>query len=424
MKRFDITLPGVTKIDGGVCAPKGFSAAGIHAGIKHSLGDSVPTMNDPAKKDLALVYCDTRCKAAAVYTTNAVKASCIEVTQAHIADGYARGIIVNSGNANACNADGREKAEAMCEAAAKALGVESTDMIVASTGVIGQVLPIKPIERAVPILAQNLNSESGSDAADAIMTTDTVRKELAVEFELSGHTVRMGGMCKGSGMIHPNMATMLCFITTDAAISREMLRKALRSAVGDSFNMVSVDGDTSTNDTLAVLASMQAGNKVITTPGADYDKFAAVLKDLCIALSREIARDGEGATRLVVCTVREAKFAQTAKVIAKSVITSSLFKAMIFGADANWGRVLCAMGYSGESFDPAKVSITFSSSAGSILTCENGSGVLFSETDAKEILSADEIYVDITLGEGSESATAFGCDLTYDYVKINGDYRS
>ncbi|MDR1002577.1 MAG: bifunctional glutamate N-acetyltransferase/amino-acid acetyltransferase ArgJ [Oscillospiraceae bacterium] len=429
MKKYLFTNPDAKLIEGGICAPLGFTASGIYAGIKQSVNsDSAAEGNESPvkqkKNDLALVHCSGICKAAGVYTTNLVKGACIDVTKRHIADGYAQAIIVNSGNANTCNADGKEKSEMMCNLAADALRIKPEDVIVASTGVIGQVLPIKPIEKALPALAESLSRDGGTQAARAIMTTDTYEKEMAVEFELGGKKVRIGGMCKGSGMIHVNMATMLCFITTDIAISREHLRKALRQAVGDSFNMVSVDGDTSTNDMLMIMASGHAGNKVITDSNANYDKFVLMLKEFCVALCREIARDGEGATKLLVCNVRNAKFAQTAKNLAKSVICSSLFKAAMFGADANWGRVLCAMGYSGEQFDPEKVSIDFQSEAGKIRVCENGAGVLFSENEAKKILSDDEVYIEIDVASGTESATAFGCDLTYDYVKINGDYRT
>ena len=402
-------------VEGGATAARGFAAAGIHCGVR----------KNTRKPDLAMIASSAECTAAAVYTRNLVKSAPILVTKAHLKNGKARAVIANSGNANACNADGVEKAGRMCRAAARALGIAEDEVIVASTGVIGVPLPVEPIESGAPELAARLSPDGSLEAAKAIMTTDTVIKNLAVECTLGGRTVRIGGIAKGSGMIHPNMGTMLCFLTTDAAVSAPALDAALRAAVEVSFNMVSVDGDTSTNDTCAILASGLAGNPEITGPaGGDYETFTAALTGLCTALARMIAKDGEGASRLIVCTVTGAKDAENAKKAAKGVIHSSLFKAAMFGADANWGRVLCAVGYSGAETDVSKIGVSFSSKAGEVRVCENGSGIAFSEQQAKKVLSEDEVAVRVELGDGDAAATAFGCDLTYDYVKINGDYRS
>lgn len=401
-------------IPGGVTAAEGFTASGVHCGIR----------KNKSKRDLALIYSDTLCSAAAVYTSNLVKSAPIRVCQQHLLDGKAQAVIVNSGNANTCNADGDLKAVRMCEIAAEQLGIDPQNVLVGSTGVIGQPLPIEPIEAAGQALKQALSREGGTDAAEAILTTDTVKKEVAVSFTLDGKTVRLGGMAKGSGMIHPNMATMLGFITTDAAISTDMLQQAVSSAAQDSFNMVSVDGDTSTNDTLAVLASGNAGNREITAPGGDYDVFYGALLLVCKELSKRLAADGEGATKLLICKVAGAKTHRDARGIAKSVICSSLVKSAMFGSDANWGRVLCAIGYSGCEADVTKVRVDFCSDKGSILVCENGAGVEFSEEKGKEILLEKEITIKVTLGDGEAGAEAYGCDLTYDYVKINGDYRT
>ena len=401
-------------IDGGVTAPVGFTAAGVHCGIR----------KNKSKSDLALILADRRCSAAAVYTQNLVKGSPIIVTGQNIADGYAQAVICNSGNANTCNADGEEKAMKMCEVAAEVCGIPSQDVIVASTGVIGQILPIEPIIHAKALLKESLSATGSSDAAEAIMTTDTFKKEFALEFTLQGKTVKMGGIAKGSGMIHPNMATMLCFITTDAAISPAMLQKALSAVIEDTFNMVSVDGDTSTNDMVSVLASGGAGNDLIDRVNEDYAVFKQALYSMNESLSREIARDGEGATKLLTCKVTGGVDKKNARIIAKSVITSSLFKAAMFGGDANWGRVLCAIGYSGASLSIDTVRLRFASASGEILVCERGAGVDFSEEIAAEILKEKEIEILIDLEDGNENATAFGCDLTYDYVKINGDYRT
>ena len=362
--------------------------------------------------------------AAAVYTTNLVKGAPLLVTKEHIKDGIAQAVICNSGNANTCNADGIEIAEKMSELAASKLGIKASDVVVASTGVIGQPIDIKPIENGLPQLVSELSDDGSSDAAEAIMTTDAVKKEFAVEFTLGGKTCRIGAISKGSGMIHPNMATMLCFVTTDANISAEMLKSALLEVVADSFNMLSIDGDTSTNDTVAVLASGLAENVRIEAKNDDYKNFVLALAAISERLVKLMAKDGEGATKLVECQVNGAKTKEIAKVCAKSVICSSLVKAAMFGADANWGRILCALGYSGADIDVNKVDVYFKSAGGEILVCKNGAGVEFSEEKAKEILVKDEVYIIVKLGDGEFSANAYGCDLTYDYVKINGDYRT
>ena len=405
------------EIAGGVCAAKGFRAAGIHVGVK---------THNVQKKDVALIVSDVMCAAAGVFTTNVVKAAPVLVSRAHLADGKAKAIVCNSGNANACAPQGEENAERMCDAAAKAIGCASGDVLVASTGVIGQTLKVDVIEDGVPKLYALLEaSEAASDAAaHAIMTTDTVKKEVAVETTVGGKTVRMGGIAKGSGMIHPNMGTMLCFLTTDCAISPEMIKSALLGTVQVSFNRISVDGDTSTNDTCCVLANGLAGNAVITEKGPDYDAFVKALKALCVELAKQMASDGEGATHLITCTVTGAKSEESAEIIAKSVISSTLTKAAIFGADANWGRVLCAMGYSGEDFDPDQVDVAFASAAGSIPVCAKGRGLEFDETKAKQILKEHDVTIAVAMGEGDGSCTCWGCDLTYEYVKINGDYRT
>lgn len=402
-------------IEGSVTAPKGFTAAGVCASVKPS---------NKTKRDVALIYCEKKCTAAAVYTKNLVKSSAILVTQNHLADGYAQAVIVNSGNANTCNADGVEKAEKMCSLAAAALGVDSNDVIVASTGVIGQVLPIEPIEKGVAMMKGSLSKDGGTDAAEAIMTTDTVKKEMAMEMTLGGKTVTVGGIAKGSGMIHINMGTMLSFVTTDAAISSEMLYEALKEAVEDSYNMVSVDGDTSTNDTLAIMASGLAGNPEITEKNQDYRDFVEGITEAFKQLAKKLAGDGEGATKLLICTVTGAKTKKDAVMVSKSVICSSLLKAAMFGADANWGRVLCAVGYSGADVDVTKVDVDFKSLKGEIAVCRNGAGIEFSEEKAKEILLEKEIEILVNVGDGEGKAQAYGCDLTYDYVKINGDYRT
>ncbi len=402
------------QISGGVCAAKGFTANGIHCGIR----------KNRTKRDLSLIYSEVPATAAAVYTTNLVKGAPLTVTKSHIANGYAQAVICNSGNANTCNANGIEVAEEMCLALSKALPVKADDVVVASTGVIGQPLNLEPILSGIPTLVKGLSRDGGEAAAEGIMTTDTVKKEIALEFTVGGRTCHIGGIAKGSGMIHPNMATMLVFITTDAAISAKMLSKALSGDIADTFNMVSVDGDTSTNDMVTVLANGMAGNAEITEEGADFDAFMQALNSINIYLCRSIAGDGEGATKLLECKVTGAKDIPTAKTVAKSVICSSLLKAAMFGADANWGRVLCAIGYSGADVDVNCVDVAFHSTKGSITVCQNGAGVDFSEELAKEILLEREIEIAIELNSGAGSATAWGCDLTYDYVKINGDYRT
>ncbi len=401
-------------ISGGVCAPAGFKAAGVHCGIR----------KNKAKKDLSLILSDCKASAAAVYTTNLVKGAPLTVTKANISDGYAQAVICNSGNANTCNANGIEIAETMCELTGKALGISHRDVVVASTGVIGQPLDIAPIAAGIPQLLKELSEDGSDSAAQGIMTTDVLKKEIAISFEIGGKTCKLGGIAKGSGMIHPNMATMLVFLTTDVAISPEMLSLALKGDIPETFNMVSVDGDTSTNDMVSILANGMAGNAPITQPGADFDAFMKALNTVNMYLCRCIAGDGEGATKLLQCIVTGAESHEQAKVTAKSVICSSLVKAAMFGADANWGRILCAIGYSGAAVDVTKIDVRFASKAGEILVCKDGAGVDFSEEKAKEILTEAEIDILVNLNAGTEGATAWGCDLTYDYVKINGDYRT
>ena len=401
-------------IEGGVTAAKGFSAGGMYCGIR----------KNKSKPDLAMIYSSAPCAAAGMYTSNLVKGAPILVTKRNLENGTARAVICNSGNANTCNADGEEKAWSMCEIAGKALHIDPHDVIVASTGVIGQVLPIEPIADTAPLLATSLSGDGSSQAARAIMTTDTVVKEAAAELEIGGKTVRLGGICKGSGMIHPNMCTMLCFLTTDAAVSAPVLNKALRAVVADTFNMVSIDGDTSTNDTITIMANGLAENPEIQADTAEYEAFQEALRGICTNLARKMAKDGEGATKLLVCKVSGAADLDSARKVAKSVICSSLVKAAMFGADANWGRVLCAIGYAGTDTDISKVDVSFRSASGTIGVCRNGSGIPFSEEEAKKILSEDEIDILVSLGDGTSSAEAYGCDLTYEYVKINGDYRT
>ena len=404
-------------IDGGVCAAQGFRAAGIHVGVK---------THAAWKKDVALIVSDVDCAAAAMFTTNVVKAAPIHVDRKHLADGKARAIVANSGNANACAPQGEENAIKMCVAAAKAIGCPPEDVLVSSTGVIGQTLKVQVIEEGMPALYEALDHsvEASDAAAHAIMTTDTVKKEVAVETVIGGKTVRMGGIAKGSGMIHPNMGTMLCFLTTDCAISPAMIRAALKEVVCKTFNRISVDGDTSTNDSCIVLANGLAGNAEITEQGADYQAFTEALMTLCTELARKMAADGEGAKHLITCTVTGAADEKTAETVARSVISSTLTKAAIFGADANWGRVLCAMGYSGAEFDPETVDVSFASAAGDIAVCEKGRGLPFDEDLAKKILTEHDVEIHISMGTGAGTATCWGCDITYDYIKINGDYRT
>ena len=400
-------------IEGGVCAAQGFTASGIHCGIRRNR----------QKRDLALIVSQKRASAAAVYTQNLVKGAPLTVTKQHLADGYAQAIICNSGNANTCNAGGVELARKMCALVEAATGVPAADVIVASTGVIGQPLDLSPIAGGMRALADGLSSD-GTGAAEAIMTTDTTPKACAVEFTLGGVRAHLGGIAKGSGMIHPNMATMLVFLTTDAAVSPEMLQKALSADVRTSFNRISVDGDTSTNDMCALLANGMAGNAEITCEGEDFDAFCAALNAVTTALCRMIARDGEGATKLVECALTGAKTQQIADTVSKAVICSSLVKAAMFGADANWGRVLCAIGYAGADVDVGRVDVAFSSAAGRVEVCRGGAGVPFSEDEAKKVLLESEVTIEVRLNDGDASSVAWGCDLTYDYVKINGDYRT
>ena len=401
------------QIEGGVCAAKGFTANGVHCGIR----------KNRAKRDLALIFSEIPAVAAAVYTKNLVKGAPLAVTKKNIADGKAQAVICNSGNANTCNANGIEIAEQMCRLVAQKTGIDANDVVVASTGVIGQPLDIEPIANGIGELVAGLGNNSAL-ACEAIMTTDTRPKEIAFQFEIDGKVCTIGGIAKGSGMIHPNMATMLVFVTTDCAISAEMLQKALSNDVLTSFNMVSVDGDTSTNDMVSVMANGMANNKLIDSVGEAYDTFCIALGKITSYLCRMIAGDGEGATKLLECSVSGAVDDINARIIAKSVICSSLFKAAMFGADANWGRVLCAIGYSGADVDVNTVDVSFASAKGEIEVCRNGAGVDFSEDKAKEILLESEIKILISVGKGRGSAVAWGCDLTYDYVKINGDYRT
>ena len=419
------------QISGGVTAPMGFTAGGIRCGVKKGLADGnqpvVSSMTDylSGKKDLAMILSEQECTAAAMYTMNRVKAAPLYITMEHLEDGVAKGIIANSGNANACAPQGHENAKKMCEAAAAATGLKPSDFVVASTGVIGQTLNIAAIEAGVPVLAGQLKKEGGSDdAAHAIMTTDTEKKEIAVTTVIGGKTVTIGAIAKGSGMIHPNMGTMLCFVTTDCAITHEMLGDALHEVTAKTFNRVTVDGDTSTNDMCLALANGMAGNPLIEWKDEDYSAFLAALEELCRQLARSIAGDGEGASRLVTCRMSGARSEESAERLAKAVVGSSRVKAAMFGADANWGRVLCAMGYSKAPFRPEHVDVTFQSQAGSVPVCRQGDGLPFDEDAAKRILSEKEVVILVDLHEGDEAAECWGCDLTYDYVKINGDYRT
>lgn len=407
---------GFKKIDGGVCAAKGFLANGLNCGLN----------SNKDKNDLCLVFSEALCNAAAVYTQNKVKGAPITVTKKHLekSRGKAQAVIANSKNANTCNADGVEKAERMCRLAASVLNIEPEKVIVASTGVIGKVLPIEPIENSIDSLAKGLSHTANEKAATAIMTTDTVKKEAAVQFEIDGVVCTLGGMAKGSGMIHPNMATTLNFITTDAAISSQLLQKALSDIVKVTYNCLSIDGDTSTNDMVSIMANGLAGNSEIVEENENYSIFKDALYEVLMTLTKMLAKDGEGATRMIECTCCGAPDLDTAIIVAKSVIRSPLLKCAIFGSDANWGRILCAIGYAEADFDITKVDVDMRSRKGAIAVCHNGSGVEFSEDEAKTILLEDEIYIDINLHSGNTQAKAWGCDLTYDYVKINGDYRS
>lgn len=406
----------IKEINGGVCAPKGFKASGTHCGIRHNR----------VKNDIALIFSEVPCSAAAVYTKNFVKGAPLSVTKKNLelSKGIAQAVICNSGNANTCNANGIEIAEKMCELTANELKIKPENIIVGSTGIIGQPLDIEPIKKGIPELVKKLSTDGSDSACEGIMTTDTKKKEIAVEFEIDGKICRIGAIAKGSGMIHPNMATMLVFITSDISISPEMLKIALSENVNDTFNMISVDGDTSTNDMTVIIANGMSGNEKISSEGKNFDTFKAALKTVTLYLCKKIAGDGEGATKLLECVVSGADTVEKAKIVAKSVICSSLLKAAMFGADANWGRVLCAIGYAGAEIDPVKIDVAFESEAGKIDVCHNGTGLDFSEEKAKEILLKPEIKILISLNIGDKSATAWGCDLTYEYVKINGEYRS
>lgn len=410
------TYEGYTYVDGGVCAAKGFVANGINCGLN----------SDKNKNDLGMVYSSTVCNAAVVYTQNKVKGAPILVTKEHLkaTGGKAMAVVVNSKNANTCNADGVEKAERICELAADALGIDADMIINASTGVIGQIIPIEPFEEHMKELAGGLSADGNDKAANAIMTTDTVDKQVAVEFTLGGKTCRLGGMAKGSGMIHPNMATTLNFITTDVAISADMIQKALSEIVKVTYNCLSIDGDTSTNDTLSVMANGLAGNEEIVTENDDYVIFKKALYIVMECMTMMLASDGEGASKMLECTVSGAPDQDTAIIVAKSIIRSPLTKCAMFGEDANWGRILCAIGYAEADFDIDKVDVDLESEKGIVEVCRNGSGIPFSEEKASEVLSEDDIYINVNLNQGEASAKAWGCDLTYDYVKINGDYRS
>ena len=418
------------QIPGGVTAPKGFTASGVHCGVKKGKGDgNQPPMSKMPevledKKDLALIVSQQPCVAAAVYTMNRVKAAPLYVTMDHLENGEAQAIVANSGNANACAPNSHEHAEEMCALAAKATGLKAGDFVVASTGVIGQELNIEAIAQGLPQAAAALSKNGSDDAANAIMTTDTVKKEMSVSCAIGGKTVTIGAIAKGSGMIHPNMGTMLCFVTTDCAITHEMLTDALHEIVPRTFNRVTVDGDTSTNDMCVVLANGMAGNDLIEWKDDNYTVFYKTLYHVFEQLARNIAADGEGASKLITCTVANARSEESAERLSKAVVGSSLVKAAMFGADANWGRVLCAMGYSKAPFRPEFVDVKFSSAVGEILVCQQGAGVDFDEEAAKSILSQDEVVIYVDLHEGEHEATCWGCDLTYDYVKINGDYRT
>ncbi|MCD8342637.1 MAG: bifunctional glutamate N-acetyltransferase/amino-acid acetyltransferase ArgJ [Clostridiales bacterium] len=404
------------QLPGGVCAAKGFRAAATHAGIKAG--------SSPDKKDLALIFSEAECNAAGMFTTNRVKAAPVYVTMAHLESGVLRGVVVNSGNANACCHLSHEHAEEVCAAAAKVLGVSPDDIAVGSTGVIGQELNAQAIIDALPGLAAGLTKDGSDAAAHAIMTTDTRKKEIAVSFEVGGRTVTLGGIAKGSGMIHPAMGTMLCYLTTDCAISTEMLGDALHQVVPRTFNRVTVDGDTSTNDTCLLMANGLAGNSLIEWKDEGYDAFVEALTEVCTYLAKHMAADGEGASRLITCTVSGSRSEDAAERLSKSIVSSSLVKAAVFGADANWGRVVCAMGYSRAPFRPECVEVRFASAAGEIQVCDEGLEVAFDEAKAKEILSQPEVEILVDVHEGHASATCWGCDLTYEYVRINGEYRT
>ena len=405
----------INYIEGGITAPKGFLASGIHCGLKKS----------NLKKDLALIYSEVPATASGMYTKNKVKGAPIYITKEHLTNKKAQAIIINSGNANTCNGeDGLHKAKKMTSLQAKELNLKTDDVLVASTGVIGVPLNIDAIKNGIPLLTEKLSKDGFEDASSAIMTTDTFKKQLAVEFYLGDKKVTIGAMAKGSGMIEPNMGTMLSFITTDLSISPELLNEALKSSVKLTYNRVSVDGDTSTNDMVLILANGLAENTTITEKDENYNKFLEILTNLNIKMAKNIAKDGEGATKLLECQIIGAASEKDAVILGKSVINSSLVKTAMFGSDANWGRILCALGYANIDFDPEKVDVSFESSAGSIKVCEAGSPLPFSEEKAKDILTQDEIIIKVDLSLGNHDAYVWGCDLSYEYVKINGDYRS
>ena len=404
------------KVTGGVCAAKGFQAAGVHCGFRAN----------PNKKDLALIVADVRCTAAGMYTSNKVKGAPITVDKAHLTDGHAQAILVNSGNANTCAANGIDLANECCRLAAGTLGLKEEDILPSSTGVIGQPMTIDPFAKGIPEAAAQLaGGEAGSTAAaQAIMTTDTYPKQYALQFTLGGKTCTLGAIGKGSGMIAPNLATLLTFYTTDAAISAEMLDKAIHQVVPATYNQLSVDLDTSTNDTLLILANGLAGNEPVTAEGEDYDNFVAALTAIAEHMAALHASDGEGASHLITCQVSHAKDKATARAIAKSVVCSNLFKAAVFGRDANWGRILCAIGYTQGDFSVDHCCVWLESAAGSVYVCENAAYHPYSEEEASKVLSEHDILVRVDMGDGEAEGKAWGCDLTYDYVKINGDYRS
>lgn len=396
--------------NGSVTSPRGFTAAAVAAEIKYI-----------GRNDLAVVYSKVPAQAAAVYTLNRFKAAPLQVTEQNISNGIAQAIVVNSGIANAgMGAEGMRLAREMSDCAAEALQIDKTNVIVASTGVIGMPLPMDKVKTGIQKVSQALYADGGHDAAKAIMTTDTVCKEMAVQLRIDGKVVTIGAMAKGSGMIHPNMATMLGFITTDVNIDNKALQAAFKSNIDDSFNMVSVDGDTSTNDMVAILANGQAGNAVLTEESPDFLAFKQALREICIEMAQKIAGDGEGATKLVECTVTGATTKEDARLAAKAIIASSLVKTAIYGNDANWGRIACAAGYSGAQFDPDRVNIFI----GGVQVAQNGMGLAFDETKATEVLKQKKVTILVQFNLGVEEATAWGCDLTYDYVSINADYRS
>ncbi|MDO5356318.1 MAG: bifunctional glutamate N-acetyltransferase/amino-acid acetyltransferase ArgJ [Conchiformibius sp.] len=404
-----------TPISGGICAPQGFLAAGIHCGIR----------KNKSKRDLALIVSERPAATAAVYTRNKVQGAPIAVTRRHLADGFSRAVLCNSGNANTCNADGEYIAQTCCALTAQALGVQPEEIVIASTGVIGQPLPLEPFENGIPAAVAALSRDGGADAAEAVMTTDTRPKSHALSFDVDGVNCRIGIITKGSGMINPNMATMLTFITTDIAISPELLQCALSETVNNTLNQINIDGDTSTNDMAVIQANGMAGNPEIRDGNSPaYAAFCAALHAACVWASREIAADGEGATKLLECTVRSARSPEVARAVAKSIISSDLLKAAMFGEDANWGRVLCAIGYTEGDFAADKVSLVLASEHGSVKVCEQSAYHPFSEDEAAKILSAKEIAINVEMHDGEACAQAWGCDLSYDYVKINGDYRS